>query len=603
MIVRIAGMSEFTKIQWADTTVNPIMGCSGCELFPTPAKVLATIDDYVEENTGTKIHSKLLYQELVDVVFSRTKEGFSHPSHKRVVNTTNIWHLKERFIERVSQDFGEKEATCAEVSVAQSVTCYAAVQHLNKSTNILNREGRLKRGRDGQLRPHKLNSGYATIFEAVTQFPGRSLKTADLDDLWKSERPTAPWKNGLPRLIFVSDMGDAFSAPKDMPYLEEDLMPAIGSENGSRHLWLWLTKRPDAMAKFAKEIGGFPPNVCAMTTLTGSDPASMGRLAEIKKVDARIRGLSIEPLWERIAASDLDLEGIDWVILGGESGSGDLTRPFDVEWAEELREHCRKQDVAFFMKQLGRNPMRGLLGEFRLKDKHGGDWAEWDESLRVRKFPNAFYDYRKGDDVRSTIKVKKVKKVVSKPVPDVLPPVIVDSDQEDFARLDAVVRRGARAFVECGTALAEIHDRELWKQIAGATWESYCREVIGMSKPHAHRLVEASKIAVELESLPIGNDLPKPISESQVRPLRRLNTAEQRARAWEIAYSKQDGQPTAREVLDAVVEVLAPELPAEPRQTKSQQRVEIFSRLKEVIKAQNSWEDVERMIAELEALV
>ena len=50
-----------------------------------------------------------------------------------------------------------------------------------------------------------------------------------------------------------------------------------------------------------------------------------------------MRGLSIEPLWKRIPPADLDLEGIDWVILGGESGSGKLTRPFSVEWAEELR--------------------------------------------------------------------------------------------------------------------------------------------------------------------------------------------------------------------------------------------------------------------------
>ena len=65
-------------------------------------------------------------------------------------------------------------------------------------------------------------------------------------------------------------MGDSLSRIKDFPFLKGDLMPAILSENGKRHLWLWLTKRPSNMTKFADEIGGFPANVCAMTTLTGA---------------------------------------------------------------------------------------------------------------------------------------------------------------------------------------------------------------------------------------------------------------------------------------------------------------------------------------------
>jgi hypothetical protein len=66
-------------------------------------------------------------------------------------------------------------------------------------------------------------------------------------------------------MIFVSDMGDALSAKGDFPFLKSDLMPAIRSDAGKRHLWLWLTKRPGRMAEFAMAIGGFPENVCAMT--------------------------------------------------------------------------------------------------------------------------------------------------------------------------------------------------------------------------------------------------------------------------------------------------------------------------------------------------
>lgn len=166
-----------------------------------------------------------------------------------------------------------------------------------------------------------------------------------------------------------------------------------------------------------------------------------------------------------------------------------------------------------------------------------------------------------------------------------------------------MVRKGVAAFLETGKALAEIHDRDLWKAGGHGTWEGYCREVAGMSKPHAHRLVEASRIAGELaESLPIGNDS-IPVSESQVRPLQRLDDPELRKQAWQAAVVKAGGQPTAREVVDAVLEILQPGRWPEVPTTRSQQRVERFERLKAVIRNRKSWEDVERLLNELEELL
>ena len=186
---------------------------------------------------------------------------------------------------------------------------------------------------------------------------------------------------------------NALSAKGDFDFLKSDMMPAIQSESGKKHLWLWLTKRPNRMAEFADEIGGFPDNVCAMTTVTGAGPDQMERIDHLRRVKAACRGLSIEPLWERIPTRNLNLKGIDWVIVGGESGSGDTTRPFAVEWAEELRDHCKKQGVAFFLKQLGRNPTRNDR-VMKLHDRHGGDWKEWENSLRVREFPKHFHRFR-----------------------------------------------------------------------------------------------------------------------------------------------------------------------------------------------------------------
>lgn len=590
-------MSETTAIQWADTTVNPIMGCGGCELFPSPGKVLEAIDQAVAD-TGTHIDSRAIYKELVNKAYAKIRNPMA--GHKNTVNTTNIWHLRELFLERVRRDHGKEATEAADKAIRQSITCYAASLHLNKGQKLL------KPDYDG-------HPGYAPIFEAATRFEGRSDEVARLPDLLGQANPETPWKARLPRLIFVSDMGDALTTKGDFPFLKSDLMPAITSDNGKRHLWLWLTKRPERMAEFAEEIGGFPPNVCAMTTLTGPDPDSLKRLADLKKVKAHIRGLSIEPLWERIPPSKLNLKGIDWVILGGESGSGfKFTRPFALEWAEELRDHCRKNGVAFFLKQLGRNPSRnGKI--FRLKNSHGGDWNEWhDEALKVREFPGAFHEYRK-NELRPSNDLR--------PVPEAAPrgrknkQEILDATPEEkreFKRLDKIVRRGVESFMECGKALIEIQEKKLWRAGGWPTWEEYCRQVAGLSKSYASRIINACRITnritsqLELdnsEKLPNGNSV-MPVSESQVRPLLKLNEPEQQTQAWAAAVEKAEGkQPTAAEVQEAVVEILHPDGPPEKERSRSQRRTELVNRLKQVIAKRQSWDIVENLIADLEELL
>lgn len=372
-------MSYLTPIQWADSTVNPDMGCLGCELFPPPGKVLGGIDQAVSA-CGVSIDSRAIYKKLISDAYAKIPKPAK--GHKNAVNTTNIWHLRHLFLNWLEETHGPQAKAAADMAIRQAVTCYAAHLHLNKSLNLLKPD-------------YPGNSGYAPIFEAVTRYEGRAKDVAKLKDLLGLHNPRTPWKGRLPRMIFVSDMGDALSSKRDFEFLKSDLMPAITSDAGRKHLWPWLTKRPHHMAEFADEVGGLPANVCAMTTLTGPDPECLRRLADLKRVNAHMRGLSIEPLWDRIPPSMLDLTDIDWMIVGGESGAGlQYTRPFAVEWAEELRDHCRANGVAFFMKQLGRNPSRdGKV--FRLQHTHGGDWNEWpDKALKIREFPKAFHAYR-----------------------------------------------------------------------------------------------------------------------------------------------------------------------------------------------------------------
>lgn len=368
------------------------MGCGGCELYPTSSKIIRNVANAVNQaqpNAGeTAASVKHDFEWLIADAFQH--EANTHPGHTNRVDTTNLWHLREGYRSIVAVRHGTAAADAAMDAMRKSVTCYAAFLHLNKGSNILDRQG-IRPGKDRQ---RAVATGYAPRFEMPTRFPGRVLSMARMKDLLGQPREGAPWKERLPRMVFVSDMGDAFTRRSDFEFLQSDTMAAINSEHGRRHIWQWLTKRPATMAAFSREIGGFPENVCAMTTLTGPDEDSLRRLAELKEVSAHCRGLSIEPLWDRIPPEQFDLTGIDWVILGGESGAGRrLTRPFALEWTEEMMAHCRANGVAFFLKQLGRNPTRN--GEIlNLRNPHGGDWNEWEAHLRVREFPRQFHEYR-----------------------------------------------------------------------------------------------------------------------------------------------------------------------------------------------------------------
>lgn len=117
----------------------------------------------------------------------------------------------------------------------------------------------------------------------------------------------------------------------------------------------------------------------------------LGCIDELRKIPAAIRFLSVEPLLEDLGP--LDLAGIHWVIVGGESGSG--SRPCDLAWIRNVVHQCRAAGVTVFVKQLGAvpsvisNSFAGDLAYLPLRHKKGGDMAEWPEDLRIREFPKA----------------------------------------------------------------------------------------------------------------------------------------------------------------------------------------------------------------------
>lgn len=230
-------------------------------------------------------------------------------------------------------------------------------------------------------------SGYAPTFEQVTEFPGRMAEATAWADLLGTKRKEKPWLGNLPRLIFLSDMSDALSASVSFDYLEAEIISNVTGDLGSRHQWLWLTKRPERMAEFSRWLEdrgqSWPRNLWAGTSITTQ--ATTTRIKSLVKVGDKntIHFLSVEPQIEEISLKAW-LPQLDWVIQGGESGH--KARPFDISWARSLIEQCRDYGVPYFLKQLG-TVVHDRGKRLTFEDAHAGDWLEWPQTLRIREFP------------------------------------------------------------------------------------------------------------------------------------------------------------------------------------------------------------------------
>lgn len=241
-----------------------------------------------------------------------------------------------------------------------------------------------------------------------------------------------PLKRKKPATIFVGDMFDLFHEAIPIELIAEVLRVAWKIQ---WHTFQFLTKRADRMQRVISEMlnrwGESPadmrPNMWLGVSVESQKYADE-RIPLLLQTPAAVRFLSVEPMLEAV---DLEYIGplgqsrsalgcrpchwkqenstvqsgphtchlprVDWVICGGESGPG--ARPFNLAWAESLLTQCRAAGVPCFVKQLGSNPVVHScrnescthpdygIETIRLKDRKGGDPAEWPEHLRVREFP------------------------------------------------------------------------------------------------------------------------------------------------------------------------------------------------------------------------
>lgn len=182
----------------------------------------------------------------------------------------------------------------------------------------------------------------------------------------RPERVSQPLRWRHPRRIFVNSMSDLFH--KEIP---RDFIDAVFDtmERANWHTFQVLTKRSSLMARYLR--GRYRDQLAPAHIWLGvsvEDAKGATRLRHLHEARASTKFVSFEPLLGPVGK--VDLTGIHWAIVGGESGP--RARPMDEGWAVELRDQCRAQSVAFFFKQWG--GFRPKAGGRKLR---GREWNEY----------------------------------------------------------------------------------------------------------------------------------------------------------------------------------------------------------------------------------
>lgn len=249
---------------------------------------------------------------------------------------------------------------------------------------------------------------YQTDGNSKTSGPGFDLAV-------HTDALTEPLRWKKPRKVFVNSMSDLFHARVPREFLAQVFAVMAATP---QHTYQILTKRPERAARILTDLctcgtghppgehfrssmewaatshsptyvpglehgiyhrSGWPlPNVWLGTSIENADYAR--RADALRKAPAAVRFISAEPLIGPL--DSLNLNGIDWLIVGGESGPG--ARPFDPAWADKLIDASRATGTAPFIKQLGSVWAR----ENNASDTKGGKPADWPEHLRVREYPD-----------------------------------------------------------------------------------------------------------------------------------------------------------------------------------------------------------------------
>ena len=264
-------------------------------------------------------------------------------------------------------------------------------------------------------------SGAGGKYEGLTKLTaGGPVWTGDVACV--PEQLGVPLRWRKPRRVFVNSMGDLFHADVPFEFICKVIATCIQAK---QHTFQILTKRPGRMLEWSRrhwrERTSWPASNVWLGVSVEDQATADERIPLLLETPAAVRFVSYEPaigrvdfcetfgMWwnqtmgcfegtgqqvNRRGREGKTKPGIDWVIVGGESGPG--ARPFDVAWARSTIEQCKAAGVPVFVKQLGSRPVgdwhgggdgRCCMPKDWVHDRKGGDPSEWPEALRVRQFP------------------------------------------------------------------------------------------------------------------------------------------------------------------------------------------------------------------------
>ena len=188
------------------------------------------------------------------------------------------------------------------------------------------------------------------------------------------ERLHQPMKRKTATVYFVNSMSDLFHEDVPDQFIERILEVCTATP---QHTYQVLTKRAERLQGFFRSRR-CPTNVWLGVSVEDRK-YGVPRIAHLRKVVAPVRFLSVEPLLEDIGK--IDLRGIHWVIVGGESGA--KARPMEQAWADNVRRQALAQDVAFFFKQWGTWGPDGVRRHKKANGRklQGREWSEFPASI------------------------------------------------------------------------------------------------------------------------------------------------------------------------------------------------------------------------------
>lgn len=176
------------------------------------------------------------------------------------------------------------------------------------------------------------------------------------------------WKT--PQVIFVNSMSDLFHKDVPLEFVQRtfDVM-----KRAHWHHFQVLTKRSERLLELSPHLE-WAENIWMGVSVENADYTF--RIDELRKTSAKIKFLSVEPLLGPLPK--LNLKGIDWVIVGGESGPG--ARPLEKDWVTDVRDQCTKAIVPFFFKQWG-----GVHKKKAGRELEGRTWDEMPININLAR--------------------------------------------------------------------------------------------------------------------------------------------------------------------------------------------------------------------------